>query len=328
MNISTVKQLARAEGFHAVGITPFTISAEAEKHFFDWRAKGYAAEMKFIAGYEARRDRFLEEIGWAKSVIALGVNYYQESQDEIRKANKKDFSPDFRNRASATGKIARYAWGEDYHKVIRRRHEKLIRKFSGAFASGARFYSSVDTQPVFEREMARRAGLGFIGKQSQLLSLEFGPWLFLSEIFTDLELEPDTPYAGSCGTCRLCVDHCPTGAIQNNYEVNSTQCISYLTIEHPGEIPPEIQPKMKNWFFGCDECLTICPYTAKARPTDWEEFRASEEKSAQWVGPDDILSIKSQGEFRRKFGHRALARIRLKQAVRNMKIVIQNSAES
>lgn len=308
----SVQEIAQEVGFHAVGVIPYGILKDAEKRFFDWRDKGYAGEMKFLANYESRRDVFVKDTDWAKSIIVLGVNHYQKSKSE------KPPTPEF-------GRVARYAWGADYHKAIRARHEKLIERLK-EMNPDARFVSSIDTRPLFEREIAQRAGLGFIGKQNQLLSLEFGPWLFLSEIVTDLELEETAPHLGSCGTCRICIDACPTQAIVGPRELDATKCIAYQTIENPGEIPDALAPKMGNWFFGCDICLTVCPYTAKSKDTDWPEFRPSAGDDPEWVNMNEILSLKSQGEFRRKFGYRALSRINKKQADRNARTVLNNAA--
>ncbi len=324
-----IKDFAREAGFHAAGVVRYEKLEDAERRFLAWRDKGYSGEMSFINRYEERRDAFFAETsGWAKSIIVLGVNYYQEEKKGSSKKgsdpfwNKRGLTPFLMTPFLTLGKVARYAWGADYHKVIRARHGALIEKIKSGIAAQARFLSSIDTRPLFERELAQRAGLGFIGKQNQLLSLEFGPWLFLSEIITDLELEEDKPHRGDCGTCRLCIDACPTGAIVSPRELDASKCIAYLTVENPGEIPPDLAPKMKNWFFGCDDCLTICPYTAKSKETDWPEFRAGEGENPQWVNLDEILSIKSQGEFRRKFKDSAISRINKKQAVRNAKRVL------
>lgn len=309
MSAQQIKDIAKETGFHAVGITRFEIPEDAEKRFLEWRDKGYAGEMAFIQNYEMRRDQLLRQASWAKSVIVLGVNHYQEEK------TPEAPGPEY-------GKVARYAWGEDYHTAIRKRHGVLIDRLKKEINPDAKFLSSIDTRPLFERELAQRAGLGFIGKQNQLLSLEFGPWLFLSEILTDLELEEDKPHLGNCGTCRICIDACPTEAIRGPRELDATKCIAYQTIENPGEIPEAISSKMGNWFFGCDICLTVCPYTAKSKTTDWVEFSAREGENPEWIDMAAILSLKSQGEFRRKFGYRAISRINKKQAMRNAKIVL------
>ena len=181
----------------------------------------------------------------------------------------------------------------------------------------------VDTKPLLERSLAQKAGLGFIGKQSQLLSPKFGPWLFLAELVTDLELEADLPYVGSCGACRICIDECPTGAIGEKDGVDARRCIAYLTIEHKGEIKDEFKPLIRDWVFGCDICLQVCPYASKGKETNWTELKA-ESGFGPGLNLAELARIPSNRTYEKKFDGTAILRASRKQLLRNAGIASQN----
>ena len=305
-----VKTLAREVGFHACGITVPKPIREAEDALQKWSEQGKHGEMKYLENYELRRDQFWNDFGEAKSVIVLGINYFSKEKSN--------------SGGNTTGRVARYAWGEDYHRVISKKLEILKERMGQEAGQKIRFESAVDTRPLFERTLAQRAGLGFIGRQTQLLSLQFGPWLFLAELITDLELEPDEPFYGSCGTCRLCIDECPTGAIEETGHIDARKCVAYLTIEHKTGIPSELRQKIGNWVFGCDECLNVCPYTAKQKETDW----AGLTREAGFGSELDLLQlfeIKSNRAYQRKFRASPISRANRKQLLRNAAVVLGNS---
>ena len=181
----------------------------------------------------------------------------------------------------------------------------------------------MDTKPLLERTLAERAGLGFIGKQTQLLSLQFGPWLFLSELLTNLELEPDQPFSGSCGTCRLCIDTCPTGAIEETGTIDARKCIAYLTIEHKTKIPSELRPQIGDHVFGCDECLQVCPYTAKQKESHWDDLK-QDSGFGPYFNLEKLFEIKSNREYKRLFSETAISRANRKQFLRNACVVLGN----
>ncbi len=187
--------------------------------------------------------------------------------------------------------------------------------------------SCVDIQPIPEKFAAFRAGLGFIGKNTLLLSRKFGPWLFLSEIVTNLDLEEEAPDTADCGTCKACQEVCPTGALDQDYKIDARLCIAYLTIEHKGVIPRELRPKIKDWVFGCDECLTGCPFSAKAKPGRWPEF-----SPAAGFGPEldlaALFEMRSQSVYEKNFSDTAISRAGRKQMLRNACIVLGNSGRS
>ncbi len=305
-----IKTLAKETGFHACGITLPKPIPEAEEALKRWSKEGKHGEMKYLENYEARRGQFQESFGRAKSIIVLGINYFSKSGP---KSNR-----------TLTGRVARYAWGKDYHKVIAKRLEMLKEKIKSEAGREVYFESAVDTKPLLERALAQKAGLGFIGKQTQLLSLQFGPWLFLSELITDLELEPDEPFSGSCGTCRLCIDECPTEAIEETGHIDARKCIAYLTIEHKTEIPLELRRKIGNWVFGCDECLNVCPYTAKQKETEWNDLTAESGFGSE-LDLLKLFEIKSNSEYEKKFRESPISRANRKQLLRNVCVVLGNS---
>ena len=321
MTKSRVKTLAQEVGFHACGITIPKPIPEAEEALKNWSDQGKHGEMKYLENYEARRDQFWERFGTAKSIIVLGINYFSKLKNP-----PPSFPPVWGEDKGGglTGRVARYAWGKDYHKVISKKLEVLKEKIKVETEREVHFDSAVDTKPLFERAFAERAGLGFIGKQTQLLSLQFGPWLFLSELITDLELEPDEPFAGSCGTCRLCIEECPTQAIEETGQIDARKCIAYLTIEHKTEIPVELRHKIGNWVFGCDECLNVCPYTAKQKETDWREL-TSEFGFGSELDLEKLFEIKSNRDYEKQFGENAISRANRKQLLRNACVVLGNS---
>ncbi len=190
----------------------------------------------------------------ARSIICLGLSYLHH----------EDASGDHPSRQSSGGKVARYAWVKDYHRAMKRRMRDLVRRLEESLelAVAARWY--VDDGPMLDRAAAARAGLGWFGKSTNILTPSHGSWIFLGQIITDLDLEADSPLKKTCGACVRCIDDCPTGAIVAPYVVDNTRCISYLTIENRGAIPRELRPLMQDWVFGCDICQDVCPVNRKA----------------------------------------------------------------
>ena len=328
MNKDLIKKLAQEVGFDVCGITAPTTLHDAEKKLADWVRAGKHGEMRYLENYEERAREFWKRFPNAKSIIVLGLNYFSKGDSCHPERSEGSVNTDSSGSAlrMTKGRIARYAWGKDYHYVIRKKVEALKLKIQENSEHPISFECSVDTKPLLERPLAERAGLGFIGKQTQLLSLQFGPWLFLSELITDLELEPDQPFQGSCGTCTLCIEVCPTDAIESARVLDARKCIAYLTIEYKGSIPVDLRSKIGSWVFGCDECLTVCPYTAKEKESNCEELKAP----AGFGESLDLLKlfeIKSQGEYERKFEGTAILRAKRKQLLRNACIVLGNSKD-
>jgi len=257
---ASIRAWGRELGFQAVGITD-TDLAQAEARLEQWLARGYQGEMGYMSRHGRRRSRPAALVPGTLRVISARMDYWPAAAAEPWSV-------------LAEGRLAyvsRYALGRDYHKVLRRRLQRLaerIGQVAGPF--GYRVFS--DSAPVLEKPLAQKAGLGWVGKHSNLLSREAGSWFFLGEIYTDLPLPLDTPARDHCGRCRACLDVCPTRAIVAPYVVDARRCISYLTIELQGSIPEPLRPAIGNRVYGCDDCQLVCPWNRFARPTPETDF--------------------------------------------------------
>jgi epoxyqueuosine reductase len=312
-----IKQEAHGLGFDAVGIS--RIAAESEdaatslpqffhRRLLEWLQRGYHGTMTWMERDAARRADPQQVLSGCRSVISLGMNYYTP--------HRADERPGY-------GRIARYAWGDDYHEALKQRLEQLEGRIR-TLAPGAETRWYVDTGPVMEKAWAQQAGLGWVGKHSNLVSHRYGSWLLLGEILTTIDLEPDEPGTDLCGSCMLCLKACPTGAITEPYVVDANKCISYLTIElhrPEDEIPEELAPKLGNRIFGCDDCLDICPYNAQATPTAEPAFQPSTLTLAPQL---TALSELSERAFTTTFRRSPLRRAKHRGFLRNVQIAIQN----
>ena len=260
-------------GFDLVGITQASLPDFHEKALKGWIDKGFAGSMEYMARDPERRAHAEKSLSSVKSVISLALNYY----------HPEDPKPP----VESAGKIAKYAYGLDYHKLIEKKLKKLSRFILEIGGEGAQVKNYVDTGPVLERAFAQRAGLGFFGKNTNIITREFGSWVFLACLLTNLKLEEDVPHTGSCGSCRLCLDACPTGALLGNYTLDATRCISYLTIESKNPLAENLKSKMGEWVFGCDICQDVCPYNFRAKTTQHEELFPSR-KAGTWVDMDNV----------------------------------------
>ena len=196
----------------------------------------------------------------ARSIIAVGMSYYAPDDGSDRSPGEE-------------GKVARYAWGDDYHQVMKDRLKTLVEGLSTRLDRPIRARWYVDDGPMLDRAAAERAGIGWFGKNTNILSPSHGSWIFLGQVITDLELEPDAPSKKTCGDCVRCIDACPTGAIVDAYVIDNTRCISYLTIENRGSIPRHLRSLMYDWVFGCDICQDVCPVNVKAAYTREQAFQ-------------------------------------------------------
>jgi len=306
-----IKEWAKEIGFYSIGILPASVLFEEEPHLTRWNQEGYAASMRYMQGFGGRLKRLRESFPDVKSVICLTVSYY--TADEKPDPSLKQ----------QTGRIARYARGRDYHKVLKKKLKGLIHRIEASLPIPALFRPFVDTGPILERKLAVRAGLGFVGKNTTLIS-PTGSYLFLAEILTDLELTTDAPQGEfeTCGSCTLCLEACPTDAIREPFVLDANRCISYLTIEHRGPIDPALKPQMENWAFGCDICIDICPFNARPVPTPWEELSPKQGAGSE-LNLEEVLSLDEEG-FRRKFQGTPLMRPKREGLQRNAEVVLEN----
>ncbi|MEI9998636.1 MAG: tRNA epoxyqueuosine(34) reductase QueG [Verrucomicrobiota bacterium] len=301
INAAQIKSLARSLGLDACGIT----GAEPARHaafYRQWTADGKAGEMAWLAREPERRSDPARVLPGVRSIVVAGLNYWQPSP-------------------AGRGRVARYALGEDYHHVLLGKLDALAREIS-ASAAGAQAKVYVDTGPVLEKPLAERAGLGWQGKSTMLISPKLGPWLLLGEILTTLELEPDAPARDHCGSCSRCLDACPTGAITAPYQLDARRCIAYLTIELKGSISEDLRPLIGDRVYGCDECLEVCPWNRFARTTREARFLAPAGDAAN----DDLHALLeiTPAEFKRRFARSPILRVKRRGLLRNVCVVLGN----
>jgi epoxyqueuosine reductase len=299
---------AHDAGFDVVRVAPAELAPEIGAGLDAYLAAGHHGDMEWL---EREPDRRKTPRGlWpeARSVIVLGTNYGPET-------NPLNETPE-----RSIGIISAYARNRDYHDVIKKRLKALGRWLHAE--SGAELKVFVDTAPVLEKPLAASAGLGWQGKHTNLVSRDFGSWLFLAEIFTAAELPPDPPEADHCGQCRRCLDACPTDAFPAPYRIDARRCISYLTIEHKGPIPAEFRAAMGNRIYGCDDCLAVCPWNKFARRTGELAFHARSELTAPLLTE---LAALDDGAFRQLFAGSPIKRIGRARFIRNILIALGNS---
>lgn len=305
-----IKEWGRALGFDAIGISGIDLS-EAEAGLQAWLAAGFHGEMDYMAAHGLKRARPAELLPGTVSVISARLNYLPEAVD--MQAALDD---------SSRAAISRYAVGRDYHKVLRNRLQKLAERISEAIGPfGHRAFT--DSAPVLEVELAKRAGLGWRGKHTLLLTREAGSWFFLGEILVDLALPADTSVTDHCGTCSACLQACPTGAIVAPYRVDARRCISYLTIELKGAIPIELRPLIGNRVYGCDDCQLHCPWNRFAPRTREEDFAVRN-------GLDQATLVElfawDEDEFNTRLAGSPIRRIGHERWLRNLAVGLGNAA--
>tara|TARA_B110000196_G_C21083268_1_gene633615 strand:- start:350 stop:1300 length:951 start_codon:yes stop_codon:yes gene_type:complete len=242
-----IKNLALELGFSKIGITPAGYHPQDDKYLQSWIDKGRHATMDWLVRRKDERANIFKYYPHGKSVIVVGLNYYT------------GLSP----KEDGIARFSNYAWGDDYHDLIKKKLYQLLGQLKGIDES-LDGIACVDTSPVTEKAWAQRAGLGWIGKHTNLLTRDYSSWLFLGVLIINKELDSDKPYDDDmCGSCTACIDECPTDALVDAYQLDANKCISYLTIEHRGDIPEEFQGKLNNWIYGCDICQEVCPWSQK-----------------------------------------------------------------
>lgn len=299
INTDAIKQKALSLGFHKVGIAAVEAADNtATQRLQAWLALGYQADMEWMANPKRQDIRLV--MPEVRSLICIALNYY---------------TPHARPEGKQYAKISRYGWGRDYHKIL---HKKLKAFATWLEAQGegiqARYYA--DTGPVQDKVWAQRAGIGWIAKNGNVITREYGSWVFLGEILTNLTLTPDRPHTEHCGTCTRCMDACPTGAIAQPFVIDANRCIAYHTIENRAEeFPPETAPQLQGWVAGCDICQDVCPWNQRfAKETDIPEFQPYPDNLAPTL--TELAEI-SDREWDRRFPASALRRIKPEMLRRN-----------
>jgi epoxyqueuosine reductase len=287
-----LEEIAREAGFDLVGVTGAEPLREGGERLREWQEAGMAADM----GYMQRPVELLSDPKKlqksARSVVSLGVSYYPGDHPENE----------------GGGRVARYAWGRDYHEVIKARLFRLREDLEEELGVRIKARAFTDAVPLLERSAAQHAGLGFFGRNSCLINNQIGSYFFIADLIVDLDLEPDPPGNGTCGRCTRCMDRCPTGAIKAPGVVDARLCISYLTIENRGEIPRELRKQVGDWAFGCDVCQEVCPYNkTKASRSRWPEF-SREAGSGPYLKIEEVLKIRTDEEFDVRFAGTPLTR--------------------
>jgi epoxyqueuosine reductase len=299
---------ALARGFDAVGFAEAHLADSARADLAEFLRRGYHGEMGWLAAHAERRGDPQTLWPEARSIVVLGLNYGNEDGDCA---------------GSDSGIVSVYARGSDYHDTLKKRLKALARWIAERWPGELKVF--VDTAPVMEKPLAQQAGIGWQGKHTNLVSREFGSWLFLGEIYLSLALEPDAPDSDHCGTCRNCLDSCPTNAFPAPYRLDARRCISYLTIEHKGMIDLELRPLIGNRIYGCDDCLAACPWNKYARATAEPDFLPRPELTAPRLAE---LSRLDDAAFRRMFAGTAIKRIGRDRFLRNVLIAIGNSGDA
>jgi epoxyqueuosine reductase len=307
-----IKAWGRELGFQRTGIAAIDLG-EDETHLLAWLAAGRHGEMAYMQRHGARRARPAELVPGTVRVISARMDYWPGGAD-----------PDAVLADPALGYVSRYAVGRDYHKVVRNRLARLADRISAA--TGALGYRAfTDSAPILEKALARDAGLGWIGKHTNLLDRQDGSWFFLGEIFTDLPLPADAPVSAHCGSCSACIDICPTRAIVAPYQLDARRCISYLTIELDGPIPVEFRAAMGNRIYGCDDCQLVCPWNRYAKQASEPGFRARHGLDA--AGLVDLFAW-SEARFAERTAGSAIRRIGHVRWLRNIAIALGNAPRS
>ena len=302
--ISKSKEL----GFDTIEISKPELKEEVKNNLNNFLENNYHGEMDWLKKNQYRRESPKNLWADVKTIICLGVNY-GPATDPLKSLEKKEF-----------GNISVYARGQDYHKIIKKNLKEFGRWLSKRLDCDLKVF--VDTAPVMEKNIAELAGLGWQGKHTNLVSKEFGSWLFLSEIFINIDLKEDFKEKDSCGTCKKCLEICPTNAFTDKYKLDARKCISYLTIEHKSQIPLEFRKKIGNRIYGCDDCLAICPWNKFAKES--KEIKFSSEKNITDLTLSNLSSFNDE-DFRNFFSGSPIKRIGRDRFLRNVLIAIGNS---
>ena len=292
----TIKARALELGFHKVGIARVEALVPEGERFFAWLDRSYHGEMAWLEREPSKRTDPRLIFPEARSVISVAMNYYTPAEH------------------NSTGKISRYAWGDDYHDILKEKLTELL-EWIVAEVPGASGKACVDTAPVMDKAWAVRSGIGWLGKHSNVITQDYGSWIFLGEILLNLDLEYDEPVDDHCGSCTACIDACPTGAIVDEFVVDSNRCISYATIELRSEtLPAEIRSNLSGWLYGCDICQDVCPWNRFEKPTQESRFRPRFGETS--LDPEAVESLTPE-TYAERFRRSAMKRTKLGGLKRN-----------
>ena len=307
-----VKAAAHAVGFDAAGVT-LSRPIRNARYYRDWLAAGHAGSMGYLAKNQEIRENPANLLPGCRSVICGAVSYARVERAEDGAG------------PSRSGRVARYAQGADYHLVLKRMLAELDARVRRELGESFESRTCVDTGPVIERDLATAAGIGWIGKNTLVLSRALGSYTVLGELFTTLELEPDAPATDHCGTCTRCLDACPTQAFPRAYQMDASRCISYATIEHREDVAEQIASASGSWVFGCDVCQEVCPFNSKAPAGTQTELTAARVPAV--VDARDWLELRS-GAYRRLTGGTAVRRATRRMLRRNAAIALGNAGDA
>jgi epoxyqueuosine reductase len=307
---TAIKEQARASGFDVCGIAP-AIALPELMRLREWLDRGYAGEMMYLHRSADTRADIRRFLPTARSVVVTATNYFVNG--------RADAVP------SADHHVARYAWGDDYHVVLAERLERLVAWMRAQTDEPFEARIFVDKHHVQERAFAKHAGLGWIGKNTMLINRDIGSYTFLAGVAVSLDLAVDAPVEDGCGSCTICIDACPTGALVEEYELDATRCISYLTIEHKGSIPKPLRPQVRDHVYGCDVCQEVCPYNLAPLPTGdpaWQPRpgRADASPAELWQRTDFDLHGMIAGS--------AMTRVSLSRLRRNLAVALGNGGHA
>jgi epoxyqueuosine reductase len=300
--------MARAAGFADVGVTGVELTDD-ERHLDSWLAAGWHGEMGYMARHGTRRSRPQELLPGTLRVISARMDYWPEAAADAQAVLEDP----------RLGYLSRYALGRDYHKVLRAALARLAGAIAARCAHQYRVF--VDSAPVLEKALARNAGLGWIGKHTNLIAKDAGSYFFLGEIYTDLPLPVDQPASAHCGSCTACMPACPTKAIVGPQQLDARRCISYLTIELAGSIPEELRPAIGNRIYGCDDCQLVCPWNKFARAAAHPDFRVRHGLDAPRLTE---LATWTRAQFEQRFEGSAVRRIGYEAFIRNVMVALGN----
>ena len=302
----SIKQIVLNTGFHKVGMSA-AVSPPKSSLLKEWLSKNFHGEMKWMENFKDKRMDVQKLFAGARSVVSVAHNYY---------------SPEKHSSSLQHGKISRYAWGEDYHTIMKKKLKQILKEVK-KIDKNIEGQICVDTAPAMDKLWAQNCGIGWQGKHTNIISKDYGSWIFLGEIILNVELEYDKPIEDFCGSCTACIDACPTDAIVEPYVLDARNCISYLTIEYWDKpIPAEFQNEMDNWIFGCDICQDVCPWNKFQHPTDEKRYFPKEGNANP-----ELLEMENLPEhgYKRKFKKSPVMRTGWKNFIRNVKTVMKSN---